>query len=144
HGCQPRVAATGRGPRSGAVAKVAPPGPVPDGHRHHPGAAAQPQAAHRARARLPQPGTQLRGRGGVLLHPGQVLPRLPGHRATHPNPAPRSFLRMAFRRLLPTTILTPAMAPRHARGPTVRLIGYTPSLDRLFSAWRTTERTRFG
>ena len=41
-------------------------------------------------------------------------------------------------------ILIPAMIIRRARGITVRLIGYHPSLDRLFSAWTTIERTRFG
>ena len=56
----------------------------------------------------------------------------------------RDYLRMEFRRFLTSIILIPAMVARHARGTTVRLIGYTPSLDRLFSAWRTTERTRFG
>ncbi len=56
----------------------------------------------------------------------------------------RDYLRMEFRRFLTSIILIPAMVCRRARGITVRLIGYTPSLDRLFSAWRTTERTRFG
>ncbi|HKT01803.1 MAG TPA: hypothetical protein VJT31_19935 [Rugosimonospora sp.] len=56
----------------------------------------------------------------------------------------RDYLRMEFRRFLTTSILIPAMVARHARGITVRLIGYTPSLERLFSAWYTTERTRFG
>jgi hypothetical protein len=36
------------------------------------------------------------------------------------------------------------MITRRARGITVRLAGYTPALDRLFSAWNTIERTRFG
>jgi hypothetical protein len=56
----------------------------------------------------------------------------------------RDYLRMEFRRFLTSIILIPAMVARRARGITVRLIGYTPSLERLFSAWRTTERTRFG
>jgi hypothetical protein len=56
----------------------------------------------------------------------------------------RDYLRMEFRRFLTSIILIPAMVMRRARGITVRLIGYTPSLERLFSAWRTTERTRFG
>jgi Transposase DDE domain group 1 len=56
----------------------------------------------------------------------------------------RDYLRMEFRRFLTSIILIPAMVMRRARGTTVRLIGYTPSLERLFSAWRTTERTRFG
>ena len=53
-------------------------------------------------------------------------------------------IRMEFRRFFNTIILIPAMVIRRARTITVRLIGYTPSLDRLFSAWHTIERTRFG
>ena len=56
----------------------------------------------------------------------------------------REHIRMEFRRFLESLILIPAMVCRHARGITVRLIGYTPGLDRLFSAWHTIERTRFG
>jgi hypothetical protein len=52
-------------------------------------------------------------------------------------------IRMEFRRFLTSIILIPAMVVRRARGITIRLIGYQPSLDRLFSAWNTTERTRF-
>ena len=54
------------------------------------------------------------------------------------------YLRMEFRRFPASIILIPAMVCRRARGITVRLIGYNPNLDRLFSAWNTTERTRFG
>jgi hypothetical protein len=54
------------------------------------------------------------------------------------------YIRMEFRRFLHSLILIPAMIIRRARSITVRLIGYTPSMDRLFSAWTTTERTRFG
>ena len=56
----------------------------------------------------------------------------------------RAYIRMEFRRFFHSVILIPAMVIRHARAITVRLIGYTPSLDRLFSAWNTIERTRFG
>ena len=56
----------------------------------------------------------------------------------------REYIRMEFRRFLNSVILIPAMVMRRARTITVRLIGYTPSLDRLFSAWTTIERTRFG
>ncbi|MGH9009930.1 MAG: IS1380 family transposase [Acidimicrobiia bacterium] len=56
----------------------------------------------------------------------------------------RDYSRMEFRRFLNSIILIPAMVVRRARSITVRLIGYQPSLDRLFSAWRTIERTRFG
>ena len=51
---------------------------------------------------------------------------------------------MEFRRFVNTIILIPAMVSRRARAITVRLIGYTPAIDRLFSVWATTERTRFG
>jgi hypothetical protein len=56
----------------------------------------------------------------------------------------REFIRMQFRRFLTSIIAIPAMVFRRARGITVRLIGYNPALDRLFSAWRTIERSRFG
>jgi hypothetical protein len=51
---------------------------------------------------------------------------------------------MEFRRFFTSIILIPAMIIRRARSITVRIIGYQPSLDRLFSAWTTIERTRFG
>lgn len=54
------------------------------------------------------------------------------------------YIRMEFRRFLNSIILIPAMVTRRARGITIRLIGYTPAIDRLLSAWNTTERTRFG
>lgn len=55
----------------------------------------------------------------------------------------RAYLRMEFRRFFHSVILIPAMILRRARSITVRLIGYTPGLDRLFSAWTTIERLRF-
>jgi hypothetical protein len=56
----------------------------------------------------------------------------------------RDYIHMEFRRFFNSIILIPAMVIRRARAITIRLIGYNPSLDRLFSAWNTTERTRFG
>lgn len=56
----------------------------------------------------------------------------------------REYINMEFRRFLAHLVLIPAMVIRRARSITIRLIGYQPSLDRLFSAWRTIERTRFG
>ena len=56
----------------------------------------------------------------------------------------REYIRMEFRRFLTSVILIPAMVIRRARGITIRIIGYQPSLDRLFSACNTIERTRFG
>jgi len=55
-----------------------------------------------------------------------------------------SYIKMEFRRFLNRIILIPAMIIRRSRSITVRLIGYQPSLDRLFSARHTIERTRFG
>jgi hypothetical protein len=54
-----------------------------------------------------------------------------------------AYLRMEFRQFFHNVILIPAMIQRRARSITVRLIGYTPGLDRLFSAWTTIERLRF-
>ena len=54
------------------------------------------------------------------------------------------YLRMEFRRFLNTIILIPAMVTRRSRGITIRLIGYTPAIERLLSVWAATERTRFG
>jgi hypothetical protein len=54
------------------------------------------------------------------------------------------YIRMEFRRFFHSVVLIPAMILRRARGITVRLLGYTPALDRLFSAWTTIERLRFG
>jgi hypothetical protein len=55
-----------------------------------------------------------------------------------------AFVRMEFNRFLDTVIRVPAMVLARARSITVRLIAYTVNLDRIFSAWATTERTRFG
>jgi hypothetical protein len=54
------------------------------------------------------------------------------------------YIRMEFRRFFHHLVLIPAMIVHRARGITVRLLGYTPALDRLFSAWTTIERLRFG
>jgi hypothetical protein len=54
------------------------------------------------------------------------------------------YIRMEFRRFFHAVVLIPAMVIRRARGITVRLVGYTPAVDRLFTAWTTTERLRFG
>ena len=56
----------------------------------------------------------------------------------------RAYIKMEFRRFINGIILIPAMITRRARAITIRLIGYTPAIDRLFSVWATTERTRFG
>ncbi len=54
------------------------------------------------------------------------------------------YIRMEFHRFFHGVVLIPAMVLRRSRGITVRLVGYTPALDRLFSAWTTIERLRFG
>jgi Transposase DDE domain group 1 len=54
-----------------------------------------------------------------------------------------AFIRMEFKRFLDTVIRIPAMVAARARGIVVRLVAYTVNIDRLFSAWASTERTRF-
>jgi hypothetical protein len=56
----------------------------------------------------------------------------------------RDYITMEYHRFLTGIILIPATILRRARSITVRLIGYQPSLDRLYSVWHTIERTRFG
>lgn len=55
----------------------------------------------------------------------------------------REYIAMEFRRFINSIILIPAQVSRRARSITIRLLGYQPSLDRMFSAWRTIERTGF-
>jgi hypothetical protein len=55
-----------------------------------------------------------------------------------------AHIRMEFKRFLDTIVRVPAMVLVRARGIVVRLVAYTVNLDRFFSAWATTERTRFG
>lgn len=54
------------------------------------------------------------------------------------------YIRMEFRRFINSLILIPCRVVRRARTIAVRIIGYQPTLDRLFSAWNTIERTAFG
>lgn len=56
----------------------------------------------------------------------------------------RAWIGVDYRTFLHALILIPARVTRHARRTTVRLLGHTPHVDRLFSAWHTIERTRFG
>jgi hypothetical protein len=58
--------------------------------------------------------------------------------------AVEQYLQEVRPRFATSIILIPAMVIRRARSITIRLIGYQLSLDRLFSTWNTTERTRFG
>lgn len=55
-----------------------------------------------------------------------------------------AFVRMEFKRFFDTVVRIPAMVMVRARAIVVRLAAHTVNLDRLFSAWATTERTRFG
>ena len=54
------------------------------------------------------------------------------------------YIRMEFRRFMNGLILIPCRVVRRARSIVVRILGYQPTLDRLFSAWNTIERTGFG
>jgi len=56
----------------------------------------------------------------------------------------REYIAMEFRRFINAVIIVPAMVARRARSITIRVLGYHPNLGRLFSAWRTIERTAFG
>lgn len=55
----------------------------------------------------------------------------------------RTYIAMEFRRFLCSIILIPCHVVRRARTITLRLIGYQPTLDRLFSTWHTIERIGF-
>ena len=56
----------------------------------------------------------------------------------------RKYVAMEFRRFIREMILLPCQVIRRARQTTLRIIGWQPTTDRLFSAWRTIERTGFG
>lgn len=60
------------------------------------------------------------------------------HRKTNRH----DFIRMEFKRFLDTVIRIPAMVLARARTIVIRLVAYSPNIDRLFSAWATTERIR--
>jgi len=53
------------------------------------------------------------------------------------------YIRMEFRRFINNIILIPCRVIRRARSIVVRIIGYQPTLDRLFSTWNTIERIGF-
>ena len=55
-----------------------------------------------------------------------------------------TYIRMEFRRFMNHFILLPCRVVRRARSVVIRLLGYQPTLGRLFSAWNTIERTGFG
>lgn len=55
----------------------------------------------------------------------------------------RTYIRMEFRRFIHSMILIPARVIRRARSIVIRIIGYQPTLDRLFSACLTIEKTAF-
>ena len=55
----------------------------------------------------------------------------------------RKYVAMEFRRFIREMILLPCQVIRRARQTTLRIIGWQPTTGRLFSAWRTIERTAF-
>jgi hypothetical protein len=55
-----------------------------------------------------------------------------------------AFIRMQVKRFLDTVIGIPAMVLIGARAIVVRLVAHTLNIDRFFSAWATTERSRIG
>ena len=56
----------------------------------------------------------------------------------------RKYIAMEFRTFIREMILLPCQVIRRARRTTLRIIGWQPSVDRLFSTWNTIERTGFG
>jgi hypothetical protein len=62
----------------------------------------------------------------------------------HRKPDRREHINMEFRRFIDSIVCIPAMVTCRARSITVRLVGYSRSLEKLFSVWTTVERTRFG
>ena len=56
----------------------------------------------------------------------------------------RKYAAMEFKRFIREMILLPCQVIRRARQTTLRIIGWQPTTDRLFSTWRTIERTGFG
>ena len=56
----------------------------------------------------------------------------------------RKYVAMEFKRFIREMILLPCQVIRRARQTTLRIIGWQPTTDRLFSIWRTIERTGFG
>jgi hypothetical protein len=55
-----------------------------------------------------------------------------------------TYVRMEFRRFIHSMILIPCRVVRRARGITLRILGYNPTLDRFFSTWLAIERAGFG
>ncbi len=55
----------------------------------------------------------------------------------------RKYIAMEFRTFIREMILLPCQVIRRARRTTLRIIGWQPSVDRLFSTWNTIERTGF-
>ena len=55
----------------------------------------------------------------------------------------KKYVAMEFRTFVREMILLPCQVIRRARQTTLRIIGWQPSADRLFSVWRTIERTAF-
>jgi hypothetical protein len=62
----------------------------------------------------------------------------------HRNDDPHAFIRMELKRFLDTVIRIPAMVIVRARAIVIRLVAYTASINRFFTAWAATERVQFG
>lgn len=62
---------------------------------------------------------------------------------THFKADRRKYVAMEFRTFIREMVLIPCQVVRRARRTTLRIIGWQPSVDRLFSTWRTIERTGF-
>ncbi len=55
----------------------------------------------------------------------------------------KRYIAMEFKRFIREMILLPCQVIRRARRTTLRIIGWQPTTDRLFSVWRAIERTGF-
>ena len=55
----------------------------------------------------------------------------------------KRYIAMEFKRFIREMILLPCQVIRRARRTTLRIIGWQPTTDRLFTVWRTIERTGF-
>ncbi len=56
----------------------------------------------------------------------------------------RRYVKMEFKRFVREMVLIPCQVIRKARQTTLRVIGWQPSVDLLYRAWCTIERTEYG
>ena len=81
----------------------------------------------------------LHGDGGAGVEPEELV-----RDDDAPEVRPPKYIAMEFRTFIREMILLPCQVIRRARRKTLRIIGWQPSVDRLFSTWNTIERTGFG